>query len=189
MLIFGCDSSYKDEEVEAIQDFANDSLKRNHLNRVLNPTSYFDDEPIEKPNIDSLDLKVYLSDALLPIAQIKEDNEWMFNDNYFGTPDSAIFHGIVNSESFKELGYREIDKNKIELIKPYRQFEKSQENITADEEYTILNFSRVCFDEKKENGVAVIEYLKGYESGHMSGYHMALLIKKINGKWAYIPRN
>jgi len=112
----------------------------------------------------------------------------MFNDNYFGTEDSSIFHGIVASKRFNQLEYKEFDKTKINLIKPYRQFEKSQEKVETDEEYTLLNFSRVCFDDKRENGIIVIEYRKGFSHGSMSGYNMALLIKKIDDKWAYIPR-
>lgn len=189
-LLVGCNNSYEKEELKAIEDLANDYLKRNHLPKVLNPESYpFPGEkPAGKPNIDTLDLKVYLSDALMPISQVKEDNEWMFNDNYFGTPDSAIFYGIVNSNRFKELKYREFIKHSVKFNKPYRLFEKSQEKIRTEEEYTILQFSRVCFDEKKENGVVVIDYKIGFESGSMNGYHMALLIKKKNNKWIYIKR-
>lgn len=188
-LIFcSCSDNYETDELKAITDITNDYLERNILKEILEPHDPFNDQPLTKPNIDSLDLKVYLSDALIPIAQVKEDNEWMFNDNYFGTPDSAIFYGIVNSDNFKKLDYRECDKREIRLIKPFRQFEKSQEKITTDESYTILNFSRVCFDSKKENGVVVIEYLQGFTSGSMNGYHMALLIKKKDNKWTYIPR-
>ncbi len=187
-MLCGCKDNSDKDELDAITDIANDYLERNVLKEILEPHAIYSEKPLAKPNIDSLDLKVYISDALLPIAQVKQDNEWMFNDNYFGTSDSATFHGIVNSEQFKKLGYREFDKCKITLIKPFRQFEKSQGKIIADEEYTILNFSRVCFDSKRENGVVVIEYLQGFESGTMNGYHMALLIKKKNNKWAYIPR-
>ena len=62
-------------------------------------------------------------------------------------------------KTFKNLKYSEINKSKIKLIKPYRQFEKSQIKVSADEEYKILKFSRVCFDEKRENGIVVVEYL------------------------------
>lgn len=188
IILTGCKSSYESEEFIAINDFVNDYLKKNPLYHILNPTPFHLDEKTAKiPNIDTLDLKVYISDALLPIAQIKEDNEWMFNDNY-RNQDSVTFYGIVNSKKFNELNYREFDKAKLKLIKPFRQFEKSQEKITADEEYTILNLSRVCFDEKKENGIIVVEYLKGFESGSMSGYYMPLLIKKKGNNWIYIPR-
>jgi hypothetical protein len=188
LILCGCNDNYDKDELDAITDITNDYLERNILQETLTPHDLFSDKPLAKPNIDSLDLKVYISDALIPIAQIKEDNEWMFNDNYFGTSDSAIFYGIVNSEKFRQLGYKEFDKQKVTLIKPFRQFGKSQEKIIADEVYTILNFSRVCFDNNKENGVVVIEYLQGLESGTRNGYHMALLIKKKNNKWTYIPR-
>ncbi len=188
MLFCSCNDNYEREEIVAITDITNDYLERNILKEILEPRDILSDKPLAKPNIDSLDLKAYISDALLPIAQIKQDNELMFNDNYFGTPDSAIFYRIVNSEKFKKLNYREFDKREIRLIKPFTQFEKSQEKITADESYSIFNFSRICFDSEKENGVIVIEYLQGFTSGSMSGYHMALLIKKKDNKWTYIPR-
>ena len=180
-------NSYEIEEAKAIQDIANNFLQRNLLTEE--EVVRLDGEVIKfKPFIDSLNSRVYFSNALLPISQVKEDNEWMFNDNYFGTPDSAIFYGIINLKRFDELTYRKFDKSKIELIEPFKQFNKSQEKKIADEEYTIFEFSRVCFDDKRENGVLVINYLKGYESGKMNGYNMALLIKKENGKWVYIPR-
>jgi len=188
ILFCSCNDNYERDEIVAITDITNDYLERNILKEILEPRDIFSDKPLAKPNIDSLDLKVYISDGLLPIAQVKQDNEWMFNDNYFGTPDSAIFYEIVNSEKFRKLNYREFDKREIRLIKPFRQFEKSQEKVTADESYTILNFSRVCFDSKKENGVVEIKYVQGFTSGSMNGYHMALLIKKKNNKWTYIPR-
>jgi hypothetical protein len=187
-MLCSCKDSSDKDELDAIADITNDYLERNVLKEILEPRDIFSDNPLAKPNIDSLDLKVYISDALLPIAQVKQDNEWMFNDNYFGTPDSAIFYEIVNSEKFRKLSYREFDKRELRLLKPFRQFEKSQEKVTSDESYTILNFSRVCFDSKKENGVVVIEYLQGFTSGSMNGYHMALLIKKKDNKWTYISR-
>jgi hypothetical protein len=187
-MLCGCKDNSDKDELAAITDITNDYLERNVLKEILEPRDIFTDKPITKPNIDSLDLKVYISDALLPIAQVKQDNQWMFKDNYHETEDSTIFYEIVNSEQFRKLTYREFDKKEIRLIKPFRQFEKSQEKITADESYSILNFSRICFDSKKENGVVVIEYLQGFTSGSMNGYHMALLIKKKNNKWTYIQR-
>lgn len=188
LIFISCNNkSYEKEEVIAIQDIANDFLQRNLLTEEEVVT--LDGEVIKiTPFIDSLNSRVYFSDALLPISQVKEDNEWMFNNNYHGTEDSAIFYGIVHSKRFYELKYREFEKSKIELIKPLKQFEKSQETIRTDEEYTIFQFSRVCFDSNKENGVIVIDYKKGYKNGSMNGYHMALLIKKQEGKWKYIPR-
>lgn len=178
--------SYEIEEVLAIQDIANDFLQRNLLTEEI---MVLDGEVIKiTPFVDSLNSRVYFSDALLPISQVKEDNEWMFNNDYLGTPDSAIFYSIVNSKRFNKLTYREFDKSKIELVKPLMQFNKSQAKIKTDEEYTIFQFSRVCFDNKRENGILVIHYLRGFENGAMNGYHMALLIKKDNGKWAYIHR-
>jgi hypothetical protein len=187
ILLTSCKDDYEQEELKAIEDVANDYLKTNDL--LLNPTKFFDDQIIVRPNIDTLDIKVYFSDALLPISQVKEDNEWMFTDNNFKkASDSITFFSILNSQKFKDLKFREFAKSKLKLERPYTQFKSSQTKFTADEEYRVLNFSRVCFDDKRENGIVVIEYLVGYESGTSSGYHNSLLIKKKNGKWTYVRR-
>ncbi len=187
ILLTSCKDDYEQEELKAIEDVANDYLKTNDL--LLNPKKFFDDQVIAKPNIDSLDIKVYFSDALLPISQVKEDNEWMFTDNDFKkVSDSITFFSILNSQTFKDLKFREFEKSKLKLERPYTQFKSSQTKFTADEEYRVLNFSRVCFDDKRENGIVVIEYLVGFESGTSSGYHNSLLIKKKNGKWTYVRR-
>lgn len=193
LLIISCDDKYQNEEFKAIEEITNNYLVKNHLNKTIEkpriPSENEIEEVYERPlNVDTLDLKVYLSDALLPISQIKEDNEWMFDDNYFGTKDSLIFHSIVNSTEFKNLKYREFEKNKIQFIKPYRQFEKSKEKLEENEEYSLLSFSRVCFDGKRENGIVVIEYRNGNKGFTSYGNHMAFLIKKINEKWEYVPR-
>jgi hypothetical protein len=195
IFLFSCNASYEREENKAIEDIANDYLKRNNLNVILNPPppppppGYFGEyKAHEKPNIDTLDLKVYLSDALIPISQIKEDNEWMFKNSYHGTIDSAIYDSIINSKRFKNLKYREFDKSLIKLIRPYRQFERFKEELDPQDSYTIFYFSRVCFDEKKQNGIIVIDYQTGFEYGTATGYNMALLIKKQNGKWIYVAR-
>ena len=154
----------------------------------MNPPKFRDEDIVIKPNIDTMNIKVYISDALMPISQIKEDNEWMFKDNNFSIGDSIKFYEIRNSQMFGKLKYAEIDKSKIKLIKPYEQFRKSQIKVYADEEYKILKFSRVCFDQKKENGIVVIEYLVGFESGMSSGYNGALLIKKINNEWKFVEK-
>jgi hypothetical protein len=179
--------SYETEEFTAIQDIANYFLQENLLTEE--ERIELDEEVIKwMPFIDSLNSRIYFSDALMPISQIKQDNEWMFNNEYFGTSDSAIFYGIVNSKQFDKLAYREFDKSKIELIKPLKQFNRSQEEIMSDEEYTIFNFSRVCFDDKRETGVLVVNYGKGFKSGTRNGFHRAFLIKKENEKWIYIPK-
>ena len=138
-----CNDSYEIEELKAIDDISNDFLIKKDLNKLLNVPDSIDHIAVYKPNIDSLNIKVYLSDALIPIAQEKEDNLWMFKNNKFSKSDSIIFYGIVNSSRFKELQYRDFDKKKIKLKKPYSQSEISEVKIVADQEYKILKFSRV----------------------------------------------
>lgn len=183
LTFLSCQKSYEKEELKAIEEIANDYLKKNHLDQYyLNPPDFFG-KTTPKANIDTLDFKVYLSDALMPIDQVREDNKWMFKNNNFKKSDSIIFYGIMDSKKFKELEYREYDKSKIRLIKPYKQFD---EEIKPEDDYSKILFSRVCFDERMENGIVVIDYLIGNENGYTSGYNMALLIKKKNNKWSYV---
>lgn len=197
-MLLGC-SSYEKEEFKAIEDITNDYLKKNHLKEILNPDlnppppgcySYDSSEYQEAkaPNIDSLDLKVYISDALMPIAQIKEDNEWMFRSNRYNKIDSIKYNEILNSNTFIKLKYREFNKRNIRFIKPYRYFDKYKESEVLLDTYSIFNFSRICFDSKRKYGIVVIDYKTGYENGTGSGYFMSYLIKKIEGKWTIIER-
>ncbi|WP_026727530.1 hypothetical protein [Flavobacterium denitrificans] len=181
-----CEDSYKTEELKAIEDISNDFLIKKDLDVLLNVPDSIDHIKVYKPNVDSLDIKVYLSDALVPIAQEKEDNLWMFKNNNFSKSDSIVFYGIVNSSRFKGLRYREFDKKKIKLKKPYSQSEISEVKIVADQEYKILKFSRVCFDTDKQNGIVVVELLTGLEYGTQSGFNGSILIKKKNNKWVCI---
>lgn len=183
-----CSKSYEVEESKAIEDISNEYLSRNDLSKIMNPPSFEGSPDSKKININSLDLRVYISDALMPISQVKEDDEWMFVDNNFNSSDSIIFYNLVNSEKFKELSYKEFDKTKLKLSRPYSQYQKYPMKLREDEEYTILKFSRVCFDDKRQNGIVVINYSKGFESGSMSGFQGALLIKKINDKWTYVSK-
>lgn len=182
--IIGCNNNYEKEELNVIKDIANEFLVKNHLNKVLKDPF---EEIYERPlYVDTLDLKVYLSDALLPISQIKEDNEWMFENKSLEKKDSIIFYSLIKSKKFQNLKYREFEKNKVQFEKPYRQFEKSKEKLKENEEYSLINFSRVCLDEKEENGIVVIEYRNGKKGFTIYGSHRVYLIRKKNSKWKYI---
>lgn len=181
-------SDYELEEIKAIGEISNDYLVKEDLSKILDVPDSILGQKVDKPSIDSLDIKVYFSDALSPIAQEREDNLWMFRDNSFSKSDSIIFYQIVNSKMFKKLEYREFDKRKIILEKPYQQSNYSEVKTIANKPYKILKFSRICFDEKKENGVVVIEMLDGTEYGTMSGFNGAILIRKRNNKWEYVQK-
>ena len=192
LFIVSCSNSYENEELRAIEGFASDFMVKNHLNKVLkqpfsseNEIEEFYERPLY---VDTLNLKVYLSDTLLRISQVKEDNEWMFDNNIFEKKDSAIFYSLINSKKFKNLKYREFEKNKIQFKKPYRQFEKSKEKLKENEEYSLLSFSRVCLDDKRENGIVVLEYRNGNRGFTIYGSHRVYLLKKIDEKWEYVPR-
>lgn len=179
-----CNNSYETEESKAIEDISNDYLNRKDLSKTLNPPTLYDGKNIITITIDSLGFRIYFSDTLMSLSQVKQDAEHLFVGNNFNTSDSLIFYGLLNSEKFRELSYREFDKTKLKLIKPYIQLQRFPLNLKGG--YKTLKFSRVCFDEKKQNGIVVIDYSTVFESFPMTGFHEVLLIKKKNNKWTYI---
>ncbi|MDF9798580.1 hypothetical protein OKW21_003843 [Catalinimonas alkaloidigena] len=134
---------------------------------------------------DTTNLGVYVSDALLPVAQLKEDNKWMFFGELSNNPK---FKEIVNSRRFENLFYREFYKNRLQILEPYVQLLESNHRIKSDKQYSILSFSRVCFDEEMENALLVIHYERGFETGSMSGYYGAILVEKRKGNWEIVER-
>ena len=64
--LFSC-NKYEEEELKAIQDISNNYLDKNDLQKMLNPPNFSDEIEIEKPDINKLNLKVYISDELRPI--------------------------------------------------------------------------------------------------------------------------
>ena len=181
-------SEYEAEELKALEEVSSDFLFKKDFNIRMNPPELIVKGKITETIADSSAIRVFISDALLPINQEKEDNLWMFKDNNFSKTDSIMFYQISNSKKFKELGYREFDKQKINLKKPYIQSEYSEIKKYADKPYKILKFSRICFDINKENGIVVIEMLEGSEYGTMNGYNGAILIKKKNNRWHYVQK-
>ena len=183
--LFSC-NKYEEEELKAIQDISNNYLDKNDLQKILNPPNFSNEIEIEKPDINKLNLKVYISDELRPIMQIKEDNEWMFKNNNMSKKDSVAYFNLVNSEKFKSLKYRTFDKTKIKFIKPYHYFDYTKQKLKDGENYNYLSFSRFCFDEDYNFGVTVIDYHVSSNGYSFMGYNMSLLIKKIDGKWKII---
>jgi len=187
--IISCRKPYEKEEFYAIQNILNDYLKREYLENEIRPYIHLKEETNSKFNTDSTEIKVYISDALIPISQIKEDEYWMFINNYSDPENKKIFKQIINSDQFKKLRYREIDKKNIKLINPYKQAESSIILLKNKEKYHIFNFSRVCFDNQKKNGIIVLNESIGKNGLEIQGNYKALLIKKKNKKWTYIKEN
>ena len=187
LTLYSC-NNYNNEEIKAIEDISNEYLNKNDLQKILNPPNFNDDLGIEfeKPDINKLNLKVYISDELRPINKIREDNIWMFKDNKMSRSDSIIFFSLVNSEKFKNLEYRTFDKSKIKFIKPYKYYDYTKEKLKDGEVYNYISFSRFCFDKEYKNGITVIDYHVSSNGSSFMGYNMSLLIKKINGKWRII---
>jgi hypothetical protein len=181
-------TEYEAEELKALEEISSDFLFKEDFNKRMNPPPIVLNGKITETIADSSAIRVFVSDALLPINQEKEDNLWMFKDNNFSKTDSINFYQISNSKKFKELDYREFDKQKINLKKPYIQAQYSEINKYADKPFKILKFSRICFDLNKKNGVVVIEMLEGSEYGTMNGYNGAILIKKENNRWHYVQK-
>ena len=176
-----CKNDYENEEIKALTDITNDYLKRSHLNLQK---EYLKLDTLQIDNSE-LDFDVYISDALIPIKQIKEDNEWMFSNN-FSKKNSILFNELINSEKFNSLTYREFDKTKIKLEKPYNQMLIKNDKTLSGKEYLMFNYSRVCFNDKMDKGIVVIDYKIGDRYGFNQGYNMSLILTKSNGKWTYI---
>jgi hypothetical protein len=185
LTIFGCKNSYEKEEFNAIQSILNNYLKLEYLENK----PFAENDNIKSDKVYNTKIKVYISDALIPISQIKEDEYWMFTNNFRFAENKNAFNEIINSTKFKKLRYREIKKKQIELINPYEQSENSRVVLKNEEKYNILSFSRVCFDYQMENGIVVINESIGRKGGKIQGNHKVLLIKKVDGKWVYIKEN
>ena len=184
--LFSCENSYEKEEFIAIQDILNDYLRKEYLEDKLYPNRDFPGMNMEPIDTNRVELKVYISDALNPIEQIREDNYWMFENKYSESENKKIFNSILKSDKFKNLSYREIEKNDLELINPYKQVENSKIILKEKEQYNLLQFSRICFDSNLKNGIVVIDEHIGQKGLKIQGYYKAFLIKKIKGKWRYI---
>jgi len=170
----------------AIQDVLNEYLKREYLDKNSYPYRHFPKNLVEEIDIDTLDVKVYISDALIPISQIREDEGWMFDYIHFDQVNRKIFKEILSSEEFNKLEYREINKEDFKLNKPYQQVQKSQVLLEEEERYSILKFSRICFDKNKMNGIIVIDESLGKKGMNIQGYYRPLLIKKVDNQWTYL---
>ena len=184
-LCANCNRKYEKLEEEVINDVLNDFLIKYQIDFSNIPMPDSINALVKKVAKDTNNLGVYVSDALLPIAQLKEDNEWMFSGEL---SDNPVSREIVNSINFKELPYREFNKERLNIITPYVQLKRSKDRISSDKQYSIFHFSRVCFDKKMENAVLVIEYGRGFESGSMSGYFGALLVEKRGENWKIVER-
>lgn len=186
VVVCSCTTKYEQEELTAIEDISNDYLYENDLSKILNPPDLGDNVEIEKVNINNLYLRVYVSDELRPIQKIKEDNLWMFKNNKMSPKDSITFFRLMNSEKFKSLAYRTFDKSKVKFIQPYHYFDYNKQELKEGQNFNSISFSRFCFNDDFTYGITVIDYNVGANGYNFMGYNMALLIKKIDGKWKII---
>ena len=190
-ILFGCtDNRYHKIEVAAIQDISNDYIKIKHRRKWPKPPpppTENDEIQIDfETSLEQDEYKVFLSDALIPISQVKEDNQWMF-DKLYETPKlDSIFNSIIISERFGKLGYREYEKRNVIFNKPYQQFTDRKKEVGHDEEYLIIGFSRICFNKDYTFGLVVIDYKYGWPNGTGGGFHRPYLIKMENDKWKVI---
>ncbi|WKN31346.1 hypothetical protein PZB74_20560 [Porifericola rhodea] len=185
LLCTSCNKKYESLEEQVINDALNAFLLKYQIDFTNVPPPESINVLKSKVAKDTANLGVYVSDALLPIAQFKEDNKWMFSEELSNNPK---FKEIVNSRKFEELSYREFNKERLNIIDPYVQLPESNNRIRSDKQYSIFSFSRVCFDEGMENAVLVIHYERGFETGSMSGYYGALLIEKRGENWEIVER-
>ena len=188
-MIAACDSqnSYIIEEDKAVEDVINSYITYYIEKANLLPTHDKFDSAVLQRDLNRQHIQVYISDALMPISQIFEDDEWMKNSHYENADLQSLFSQLYKSEEFKQLEYREFEKEKIRLVKPLNQCVECADKLSADEQYSRISLSRICFNENRDKGLVVIEYGIGYEHTKMSGYHGAFLIEKNKGKWEIIP--
>tara|TARA_R110002049_G_C8892457_1_gene540881 strand:+ start:83 stop:655 length:573 start_codon:yes stop_codon:yes gene_type:complete len=178
IFMFSCKNLYEQEEIKVITDFTNSYLKKEHFEKLENYKLICS----ENEKLDSSNLKIYISDYLLPISKIRKDKKWLFDGNYSGN-DSIIFRNILDSKKFNELSYREFNKSEIQLIENYNLID----NYSEEEDFVGIKFSRVCFDENKENAILLIEYNFNCDKLNVSGFERPYLLKKMNNSWKYIP--
>jgi hypothetical protein len=188
--LISCDNSksYQIEEQKAIEDITNDYVSY-YIER-RNPLPRHDrfDSAVRQRGLDTTDIKVYVSDALLPISQVFEDNDWMRNAYYDDLELRDKFIKLHNSATFKDLKYREFNKEYLELNDPYKHCYDCKDRIESDEQYSMISFSRICFNQERDFGLVVIDYGFGYKESHMSGHHGPFLIKKDSSGWRFIPK-
>ncbi|WP_296618864.1 hypothetical protein [Marivirga sp.] len=190
LLIIACDSSksYNSEEEKAIEGVINSFITHYIEKKNRIPRHSKIDSALMQRGFKPEEIKVYISDALLPISQIFEDNKWMNSKVYQNEGLNAQFSDLYNSKTFYQLEYREFTKGKINLNTPLKQCYNCTDKITADEQYSMISFSRICFNEEKNMGLVVIHYGVGFEASSMSGHHGPFLIKKQNDSWSIIPK-
>lgn len=183
LILFSSCNKHENIEFKAIEDVLNEFLLKEHLHKILNPINLPDEPKIFKPNIDSIKFKVYISDALLPISQIKEDDESLFLDTLKSKINNQIFHDLIMTKEFVQLNYREFNKAKLILKKPYVEIYSIKNEVDIlKEEYVRFSFSRVCFDKKYKYGILFMNYFQGYNNGGM-GQDYVLLIRYDRQKW------
>jgi hypothetical protein len=190
LVTLSCTRRYEAEEFKAYQDITNKYLAVHDLHDLLYPppepgpqdfTNSRNIVPVKVDSlklIDSLKIKVFISDALLPISQIKEDDDWMFKDSIVYKVHDSIFLSIMNTDRFKRLKYRELNKNELVLNKPYYQIFNPRKEIGTDEKYLLFNFSRICFNHDFTFGLVLIEFQRGTDSYYGIGQLKVFLIRK-----------
>lgn len=190
ILISGCEShkSYEIEEDKAIQDVINSYITHyiEEANRLPGHSRF--DSAVLQRDLNHEKIQVYISDALIPISQMFEDDIWMASENYDDPALESEFSKLYRSDKFRKLNYREFNKNEINLTFPLVQCIDCDDNISEDQQYSLISLSRICFNEERDMGLVVIHYGVGYESSNMSGHFGPFLIKKQQDNWTIIPK-
>ncbi|GAB4029733.1 hypothetical protein [Spirosoma jeollabukense] len=175
---------YQDEEFNAIESVVNDYLKIYRLPELLDQRNYPILPLLPKPSIDTIDAKVYLSDALMSLAQTKEEDESTYHPDKANSFD-IVYKNLMASSTFSELGYREFDKKEIILQKPFRQIFRPNRDVKEEEQYSELRLSRICFDDNLNRGMLYLYFSQG-NSGAATSHSTLLLIEKKIDKWVIV---
>jgi hypothetical protein len=193
----GCGNNYEKEESQAIKDITDEFIIKEHWNEVVDPSFPILGMKLPKPVIDSLDVQVVFCDTLSAFSEISSKKRFVFDNNRYNGADQAILKEIMAQKQFEQLPSREITIKKINLPNHYRNVDRS--DLKDGDFYLNLKFSRVCFDEKMENGLVILDLGMGIHGKSkfkelFQTYKNRIsteltLIKKVNGKWKMVENN
>jgi len=180
-LISSC-SNYNHQEISALQDITNEYLNKEGKRFFLR--MYRD-----KSILDTLTIKVYISDVLKSISQAKEDDYWVFDDTLSNRKNDSIFIAIQNSKRFKSLGYLEIRGDDLKLDSKYTLIDNPTLDLNKnDKGYIEFRYSRICFNDNFKYGIVFLKFGTIYNSKGGMGEVKVLFIMKEKNKWKIIEK-
>jgi hypothetical protein len=198
VLVFcSCENSYEKEESQAIRDITDAFIIKEHWNEVVDPPFPILGMKLPRAAIDSHEVQVVFCDTLSAFSEISSKKRFVFDNNRYNGADQATLRKIIDQEQFGQLPSRKISIKTVDLPKHFRNVGRSQ--LKHGDFYLNLKFSRICFDEKMENGLVVLDMGTGFQGNsklrqlfptYKERVNTQLtLIKKVDGKWKMVENN